>query len=672
MGTKWLILVAWWLGIAAGAMEAPLVTVRAATAGPVRPGNAIDVAWTIAIAPGWHVYWENPGDSGLPPQVQWTLPAGWRAERLQFPVPQRHDEAGLVSFIYEHQVVLFSRLQIPADARPGRQTLAAKVTWLVCKESCLPGQAVVTVDVEVDPSAPDLQSDPWSAARTLLPRQPPSHLRITAELASGPGKRTRSISVQVTGERLAADSSFFPLAEGSFTLANLKPEADGFRLHPTGEIPDRLTGVLTGIPGVRGVLVDVPISTMATLASGSPVSISLAAAVVAGLLGGLILNLMPCVLPVLALKLLGFAGHGGERRKIMLAAGGYTAGVVATMVVLAAVVLALRAAGAGIGWGFQLQEPAVVLGLAILFIAIACNLAGMFEIGLAATRLDPRRGGSFANGVLTTLVATPCGAPFASTAFGYALVAPVTEALLVFIALGLGLAAPVLLVAAFPATARWIPKPGPWMAGFKQFLALPLVGAAGWMIWSFQAVAGAEAAFLVLVLLIPLLLWSAWAWGQWQMAGPGAGKRVALALVATAALCGWIVTQPRPDAAGSAQHAAWQAWTPQRQAALLADQTPLLIDATAAWCLTCQVNKRTSLHDAQVLGAARDRGIILLRADFTNRDADLAAELARHGRASVPTYILYDRHGKASVLPDVLTPGILTDAFQAITPGAAP
>ena len=674
------LLVLCWLGLAASlsAVEKPLVTVQAEPAGAVRPGQSVTVAWTFTIAADWHLYWQNPGDSGLPPKVKYTLPAGWTAEPLQFPVPERHEVAGLVSFIYERQVVLFSRLQVPPTATPGRVAIPTRVTWLVCQEACIPGAADVVLSVDVDPNATEAMPETWAAARAHLPQPAPAEVQVQTWLEARSATGNGFGHLRLTGVALGPEARFFPINEGTYSLAGqafgTQVLPGSFRLPLAGEQPARLLGVLTGVPGMAGMRVDVPWGEEpAPAASGSAVGTGFLTALVAGVIGGLVLNLMPCVLPVLALKLLGFAGHGGDRRQIILAASGYAAGVVATMLLLAFVVLGLRAAGASVGWGFQLQEPAVVLALALLFLLVACNLAGMFEVGLAATRLDARRGGSFANGVLSTLVATPCGAPFASTAFGFALVAPALEAVLVFVALGVGLAAPVLAVAAFPATARWIPEPGPWMVDFKQLLALPVIGAAGWMIWSFHAVAGAEAAFVVLVLFVPLVIWCAWSWGRWQLGGRGAGLRVGLAVLATAALFGWIITQPRAGAPASvSSQSAWQPWSAPRQAELLAAGSPILIDATAAWCLTCQVNKRTSLHDEQVLTEAQARGITLLRADFTNRDAALAQELARHGRASVPTYILFDRHGKASVLPDVLTPGIVIDAFTAIPPGATP
>jgi thiol:disulfide interchange protein len=266
--------------------------------------------------------------------------------------------------------------------------------------------------------------------------------------------------------------------------------------------------------------------------------------------------------------------------------------------------------------------------------------------------------------VLTTVVATPCGAPFASTAFGYALVAPAPAALAVFAALGLGLAAPVLLAALWPGLAAKLPKPGPWMVELKQLLAIPLIGAAGWMAWTYSAMAGSEAAFVLLVVFIPVLIWLAWSWGRWQAGQAGAGWRTLIAALSAVVLAGWMLTAPRPPAPGAASAtAAWQPWTPAVQAELTRTRTAMLIDATAAWCLTCQVNKRTTLNDPAVLAEATQRGVRLLRADFTNRDPALAAELQRHGRVSVPTYLLIAPDGSPTVLPDLLTPGIIHDAF---------
>ena len=665
LGLLGLCLLAAWLP----AGDGPLVTATITAAGPARPGATVPVALSFAIAPGWHLYWENPGDSGLPPAIRWNLPPGWTADPLRFPVPERKVDAGLVSFSYHARVTLFTTLHCPPALPAGRHTIPAHVSWLVCQESCIPGAADLNLEVTVDPSATTPATPAaWNADLQRLPQPTPAGLTLLAQTSGN------TATLTVRGIDLAPEATFFPLAEGGFSLApsntTWRATAGQITLPLSGQPPARLQGILTGVPGVAGVTVDLPWATAATPPAPGT-SIGLATAVVAGLLGGLILNLMPCVLPVLALKLLSFTAHGGDRRRIIGAAGGYTLGVLATMAALAAVVLGLRATGAGIGWGFQLQEPVVVLLLLLLFVIVACNLAGMFEIGLSATRLDPRRGGNFANGVLTTLVATPCGAPFASTAFGFALVAPPVEAVLVFLALGLGLAAPVLAVALVPATARFLPKPGPWMADLKQVLALPLVGAAGWMAWTYSALVGAEAAFLVFVLLLPLVLGCAWAWGRWQQGRARSGWLVLVTIGMTLGLLAWIVTQPRSPA-GVASPTAWQPWSAPRQAELTSQGTPMLIDATAAWCLTCQVNKRTSLHVPEVVAAAQSRGIALLQADFTRRDPTLAAELARHGRASVPTYLLIDRAGKATLLPDVLTPGILHAAFSTIPSGATP
>jgi thiol:disulfide interchange protein DsbD len=368
------------------------------------------------------------------------------------------------------------------------------------------------------------------------------------------------------------------------------------------------------------------------------------------------------MLPVLSLKLLAMARlreAGGSPVRHAMA---YAGGVIATFLALAVGLLVLRALTGTVGWGFQLQEPLVVLALALLFLLVAANLAGLFEVGLAATRVAPGGGSAFLNGALTTIAATPCGAPFASAAFGFAAVAPAAESLAVFAALGVGLALPAVLVAVIPAAGRLLPRPGAWMEDLRRVLAVPMLGAAGWMLWTYAALAGSESSFLVMVVIIPLVVLAAGAYGRWQGGNRGALGLCLAAVIGAGAVTVWVATAPRPAQSDSAS-AGWESWTPQREAALRAAGTPMLVDYTAAWCLTCQVNKRTSLTDASVLQAATAKGIVLLRADFTARDPAIAASLARHDRASVPTYVLTDALGRSTVLPDLLTPGIVLDAF---------
>lgn len=657
--------------------SADLVRASLHPTGSVAPGGHVAVVVSFAIAPKWHLYWTNPGDSGMPPGIAWHLPAGWKADPPRFPVPERLVVSELVSFSYHDRLDLIVGLHAPTDAAPGPIELAAKIDFLVCKEACIPGSAEVTAMLTVSTSAtPDpAQAQRLAEAEARMPVATDATVRIASR------RTADAVELTVSGNGLPTppEAPFLPAAEGVFRLdmgqvASADSTTWNLRipLAAGATAPERLAGLLTGLPGTPGLRIDQDFTAAVGSATAITPSVTAAAqprggligAIAAGLLGGLILNLMPCVLPVLALKVLSTTRARAEGRPLLGPALGYAAGVIATYLTLAAVLLILRAGGTQLGWGFQLQEPGMVLALAAVFVLLAANLAGAFEIGLAATRIDAGRGGSFLNGVLTTVVATPCGAPFASVALGFAAVAPAAEAVAVFVALGVGLAAPMVLVAVVPGAARLLPKPGAWMEDLKKVLAVPMLGAAGWMLWTFAALSDGEASLAVLAVGVPLLLLAAGAWGRYQ----ATASRVALGVVVIAGLAAiavgaWSAAKPKGTASGEAVSNGWQPWTAEREAQLRAAGTPYLIDFTAAWCLTCQANKRTTLHQAEVLAGLRERGVATLRADYTAREPAISAALAARGRASVPTYVLSLGGDRETVLPDLLTPGIIRDAI---------
>jgi thiol:disulfide interchange protein/DsbC/DsbD-like thiol-disulfide interchange protein len=652
---------------------ASLVRGEVTPASAVPPGGRVEVAVTLRIAKDWHLYWSNPGDSGMPPRLTWRLPAGWTASAPAFPVPERRVDAGLVSFAYHDAATLVVAIDAPASAAIGEHAASLRVDYLVCQESCIPGTIDLPVAFRVGPAA-EHHPAVVAAARQLPVPQAAAALTARARVLDG------AVLVDLAGAGLTATGDttpFLPADEGRFRLDTPQAEqitAGSWRLRLTlaagATLPERLQGVLTGVEGVAGVAIDLPVeapsaepatSAGVTTLPTQAATGGLWAAIIAGVIGGLILNLMPCVLPVLALKALAISKARAAGRPLLGQALGYTAGVMSAFLALAVLLLALRAGGTQLGWGFQLQEPLVVLGLTGLFLLVAANLAGLFEVGLAATRVDAGGKGSFLNGVLTTVVATPCGAPFASAALGFAVVAPAGQAIAVFAAMGVGLAAPMLLLAAWPAAAGLLPRPGAWMEDLKRILAVPMLGAAGWMLWTASALVGSEGSFALLVAGVPALVLAAGAWGRFQGSGSRLALVVAIIALAMAVGAGWWAAGrggPQPAAAV----AGWQPWSPARERDLRTTKTPYLIDFTAAWCLTCQVNKRTTLHTAAVEAALAERGVVRLVADFTARDADITQALAARGRASVPTYVL-SLGDREIVLPDLLTPGVITDAI---------
>jgi thiol:disulfide interchange protein len=622
---------------------------------------AAGVQVRLSIQDGWHLYWQQPGDSGLAPRLTWTLPPGWSAGAPRFPVPTRHVEADLVTYIHEGDLVL----EVPLTPGPPSigGVVAVRVDYLVCRESCLPGNVTAELPLTTTGTLP-APGTPWPHAAPVDPAQ--AGITVTAR---GVGN---DLLLTVQGEGLPTPPSHpvIPAVEGQFALLPpqvIQASSTTWELRLTRSAgvaePTRFTGLITGL-GNTTVAVDVALGAMPATAAETGGWLAAAAA---GLLGGLILNLMPCVLPVLALKVLAFGKAREAGQGVVGPALTYTAGILTTWLALGLVLLALRAAGLSVNWGYQLQEPLVVLALVVLFLALSLNLAGVFEIGLAATRVGGGRSGPFFNGVLTTIVATPCGAPFASVALAYAVGAPAAEALAVFAALGLGLAAPVLVLALIPGAGRIIPRPGPWMEDLKRLLAIPLLAATGWMVWTYLALAGGPTSFVVLVGLLPLVILAAGAWGRFQIQGGRAALALTLAAVlGVLGLAAWTATQAAPSAASGHQEGPWEPWSQAREDALRTSGTPFFIDATAAWCLTCQVNKRTTLHQEAVAAAFTRRGVVRLRADYTARDPAIAALLTRHGRASVPTYVLVDGKGRSSLLPDLLTPTIVLDALTPI------
>ena len=653
-----------------------------ADASAVAPGDALEVALRIEAEPGWHVYWINPGDSGLPVEVAWTLPRGATAGPLRFPAPERLDVAGLTSYAHSGTTDFLSRLAVP-DGAVGRFDIRAEASYLICADVCLPATAEVRLSVPI--AAATRRTSTLDAALAALPvssagwaaTAAASDSTIALRLvppAGWPGDwRSAQFFADTAGVvRHAAAQTFVR------DPAPAQAGGDGWVvvLAGSGRVPARLGGVLVAA-GAPAVQIEAPVaSAPATPGRGLWAALGLA------FVGGLILNLMPCVFPVLSLKLLSVAGgreaDAGERRRAGLA---YGVGVVVSFWALAGVLLALRAGGATLGWGFQLQSPPVVAALAALMTALALNLLGVFEVGgrlaSAGGQLDRGTGvrGAFGSGVLATVVATPCTAPFMGAALGYALAQPAALALAVFTALGVGMAIPFVALAFAPGLMARLPRPGPWMEATRQALAFPLLATAVWLVWVFGRQTGIDGAAALLLGLV-LVGFAAWLVGRWP-AGWGAGRTrmiprvlAAAVLVAAAALVAVGARAQRTEAASSPD--GWEPFDAVRVEALVAAGTPVFVDATAAWCLSCQVNARTSLHTAAVEAAFERGGIVRVRADWTTRDPAITAFLARFGRSGVPLYAFYPGGGAAAVLlPEVLTPGIVLDALAEATPSTA-
>jgi thiol:disulfide interchange protein DsbD len=652
----------------------------------VRPGQPLWVALRFQLEPEWHTYWKNPGDSGEAPRIRWHLPSGFTAGDIHWPYPSRLPLGPLVNFGYAGEAWMLVPITPPADLPARNVVLKADADWLVCKEECIPESGSFRLDLPVTHAAPAASTH--AAALDAARRRLPQPLEDATVAARGDGLELR-LGLPA---RQVSEAWFFPEQYGVVDHAAPQPVArDGNGLTlglrrgelPGGKTPDGLAGVVVvaqSLPDGRSVeafsIAAKPV--VADRESGAGLGLALLLA----LGGGLLLNIMPCVFPVLSLKALHLARQADESSaRARLGGLVFTAGVLASFLALAGVLLALRAGGEAVGWGFQLQSAPFVLGLAWLVFALGLMLSGVWSFGAGfmgvGQGLAGRSGhvGAFFTGVLAVVVATPCTAPFMGAALGYALTRPAPHALAVFLALGLGLAAPWLALSFLPAARRLLPRPGPWMERFRQFLAFPMYATAAWLVWvlATQTDAAGLATALGGMVLIGLV---AWFWqttrgsaGVWR----GAGAAAAVAgLVGLGLLTGGL--PPPGPAAGDGQNPSTRHWEPYSVAsldALRAEGRPVLLNFTAAWCITCQVNDRLALGTERVRAALARAGVAALKADWTRRDPAIARLLERHGRSGVPMTLLYPRGaGAPEVLPAVLTESLVLERLAGLHPAS--
>lgn len=661
-----------------------------APAAQLSPGASSEAGLYFKLDPGWHVYWQNAGDSGEPPHIQWTLPDGITAGPLQFPAPQRLPLGPLMDFGYENEVLFPFNLDVASSAKPGLAALHAKVAWLVCREVCIPGKAELEVDRVIAAAGARVAAiSPDGGIYDRLVGRLPQPLPTADHAVFQPAATGFRLGVS-TGQR-ETQAVFFPEDQNIVdnpAPQNLTPTKTGFVLDLKKDSslaanPTQLKGVIELSGGRNYEIVATPgIVTVAPAFSFA----ALARIVGLAFLGGLILNLMPCVFPVLFLKGLALVNSGNEEKHKLRAHGFvYTAGILVSFWALVALLLGLRAAGGTLGWGFQFQSPVFLSLMAALLFFLGLSLAGQFEIGLTLTSaggsLAAKQGyaGSFFTGVLAVVVATPCTAPFMGAAIGYALAQPAAVTFAVFTALALGLAAPYVALTLQPAWTRLLPKPGVWMDILKQAISVPIFGTVIWLAW---VVAQAYGANLLLALLSVFLLVAIAGWflGRWP-AKRGATAVAALILLVVVAAC--IVApkkfgaapssaSPQQSSAGAASGSTWQPWSADAVQHSLAAGQPVFVDFTASWCLSCQVNERVALDRPEVMQAFAAANVVLLRADWTREDPAITQALTDLGRSGVPVYALYTPgQSTPQLLPQVLTPGIVTDALGALPKSSA-
>ena len=661
----------------------------------VAPGQSFWVALEFGIRDGWHTYWRNPGDSGQATSVKWRLPEGFTAGDIVWTAPHRFEIPPLVNYGYSGHAVHLIPITAPKDLKAGVAILSAAASWLVCSNVCIPqdAQLELKLPVSANPGAPDpKEAALFAAARSELPGAAPAP--TTARIEAGRlvitlGREWGSTLPQIKS------LAFFPYEEGGIEYASpqtlTRTGNDVELAMKIGDRPPRggiVRGVLSATEQSGTETLTVPMEIAAALSvNGGVRSAAVAPAKEApsmpvlllfAALGGLILNLMPCVFPVLSIKAIGLVEQARRHPAAVRAKGlMFAAGVISSMLCLAAAMLALRAGGEEIGWGFQLQSPLFVTLLVYLLLAVGLNLSGVFEIGggLAGagdglTQGDGYRA-SFFTGVLTTLVATPCSAPYMAFAIGAALTLPPAAAMGVFAALGLGLSLPYLLLSFAPAMRRALPRPGAWMNTLKQLFAFPIYASAAWLLWVLaqQTTSFGLGAALAGAILIAL---AAWAYQKSKSSGTG-GRVAALATAALALLLAVILPirfaqVGAASAAGAHAAEGWRPYDAAEAAKLEAAGRPLLVNFTASWCLTCLVNERNAFADPAVQEIFRHEGVVLMKGDWTNRDPAITHALAAFGRAGVPLYVLYNaRPGSTEpiVLPQLLTAGVIRSAFAA-------
>jgi thiol:disulfide interchange protein/DsbC/DsbD-like thiol-disulfide interchange protein len=693
-------------GVATTATAAPVRTehveaelLPAATA--LKPGTPLTVALRLKTDPGWHVYWRNPGDSGLPPTLDWKLPSGLDAGAIQWPPPRALPVGPLVNYGYEGEVLLLTDIAVaPAFSSAGPATLRARADWLVCREVCIPEGADLALSLPVaSNSAPEPR---WGEAIARTRASLPQQLEGWNVVATGRGQQVELTLTPVSQQGDPGELHFFPYSEGKIEAA--APQTlvrDDKTLKLTLPVASERVGNFTRVAGVltashgfgqhQAVSIDVPLggtvdsgSSRAASVATKPLptqstgdaanTLSFSVALAFALVGGLLLNLMPCVFPVLSLKVLGFAMHGDDAGAMRRHGVAFAGGVIASFWLLAGLLLALRAAGQQLGWGFQLQSPIVVVGLAALFFVLALNLSGVFEIGqlLPSAISGWSARNAYVNdalsGVLAVVIASPCSAPFMGAALGWALMATPASTLAIFTALGVGMALPYLLLACFPGWRAKLPRPGPWMLRLKQLLAFPLYATVIWLAWVLGAQLDNDAVARLCALLL-LIAFSLWAWQTMRAGGARGWGWVAVASLAGIVAVGWPIvvaavagTEPASNRP-VAERGPWQEYEPDRVQQLTAAGRSVFVDFTAAWCVTCQVNKRLILNTDAVQEAFAQKHVALLRADWTRRDATIGRALAALGRSGVPVYVLYRPGREPLILPEVLQQHVITDAL---------
>ena len=661
----------------------------------VKPGDTILAAVRLRMDPEWHTYWKNSGDSGMATKTVWQLPPGITAGETQWPVPEKLTAEGLTSYLYEDEAVLLTPLKVAPDARAGSYDIKAKVSWLECQLLCVPGSTEVQAHLEIaSATKPSDDSGSFAAWQAKLPKSS-AGLSPHAYWEKAAVGDTRMLIIEWTPTAAASTADFYPDPADDFEIQAgvdlLSTNAGKIQIRKVvhklmGDWPKTVSGLLIQKTGtqVQAYKATMTVSASGTAAGATSTSEgtaettgpppgtsgqkSLALMLLYAFIGGLILNIMPCVLPVIALKILGFVSQAKDHpRKVRWMGLTYAAGVLVSFLVLAAIVIGIKAAGHQAGWGMQFGNPTFVVALTVLVTLVALNLFGVFEITLsgrlmgATNQLTSKEGvgGAFFNGVLATALATPCTAPFLGAALGFAFAQSAGLIVLMFLVIGAGLAAPYVVLSWEPGWLKFLPKPGAWMEKFKIAMGFPMLATAVWLFYLTFDYFGKRTLWIGLFLVIAAL--ATWVFGEFVQRGR---TRRGLALVISLGLL--IVGSAYSFKKLNAPETQWQPWSQQAVAKARAEGRPVLVDFTADWCLTCNTVVKPALESSSVQTKLSDINAVKLLADYTRISPEITEELARFKRAGVPLVLVYPRNADkpAIVLPEALTAGMVLNALE--------
>ncbi len=687
----------------------------------IQPSSSFWLALHLKLDDHWHAYWKNPGDAGMPITVQWELPEGFTAEALEWPYPQRFAQDSLVGYGYEGDVYLLAKINAPANIKDKEIKIGANTRWVVCADSCVPGDAELSVQVPVS-SQKTINAEKaklFADARSKLPQK---QEKVAAE------RKNHLIEVVVQPSKALSNVTkvyFAPEAKKMIShdvdalLTKQDPDANSYTLAlsdlKSGTKAAALKGVLvfqSGNTVVDAIQIDVPIggkvdedevsmvdprlkavNPVITETPSAPATTDFEGgffvALALAFVGGMILNLMPCVLPVISFKILSFVKMSGQSRSLTLKHGlAFSMGVIISFWVLAGALLTLQAYGRSVGWGFQLQEPLFVAILAAIIFIFGLSLFGVFEVGIKVTNWagQAEHGGlvkpetllsSFFSGILATAVATPCTGPFLGSAVGFAVTLPAALSMLIFTSLGLGMAFPYLLLASFPSLLRFMPKPGNWMVTFKELMGFLMLATVLWLIWVFGAQTNTLAIFMLLSGFLFLAI-GGWIYGKWGTPAKSLNTRVTsyvFALSCAVVACYAILTAVSPEVSAFEDNNkqtvavadSWEPFSPERVANLQKQGIPVFVDFTAKWCLICQTN-HVVLQMEPVHAKMKELGVVRMKADWTRNDPIITEALKKHGRNGVPLYLLYgtDPTQPPKILPQVLTPDGVIEELSAM------